>query len=263
MKKIIPAIILSLFLIFSKTLLADQTMATVNGKPILESHLAIIKKSQGANYNEMSAVNSLIRLRLLAQEAVRMNLDKQPDYQSKKDLIQLELLSNSLISEKLKDFRVTEKDLQQEYDSIKSEMGDKEFSIRHILSTTEKEALDVIKELDKGANFVKLAKEKSTDTFTKENGGLINAWANKLTLPENFRESVLKLEKNKYTLAPVKSNLGWHIVYLEDIRTFIIPSYEKMKPDLNNRMINKEINKFVGTLKDKAKIEILSSQKSK
>ena len=80
---------------------------------------------------------------------------------------------------------------------------------------------------------------------------------------KNFYDVLFNLQKGKYSTTPIKSNFGYHIIYLEDLRNVILPAYEKMKPNLYNRMTTREINIFVGTLKDKAKIEIVTSQKSK
>jgi hypothetical protein len=89
---------------------ADENVALVNGKPITKSELMFIKKNQGNNFNEMLAIDNLVRMKLLAQEAMRMNINKQTDYSTRKDLAELNMLSNLMISEKLKSFKPTEED---------------------------------------------------------------------------------------------------------------------------------------------------------
>jgi peptidyl-prolyl cis-trans isomerase C len=146
---------------------------------------------------------------------------------------------------------------------LQSELGDKEYSVRQMIVDNESDANEIIKQLNNGADFKKLAKEKSKELATKDNGGLINGWLNKSSTAKNFYEVLLNLQKNKYSSTPIKSNFGYHVIYIEDVRAITLPPYEKMKPNLYNRMTAREVNKFVGALKDKAKIEIVSSQKSK
>ena len=242
---------------------ADENIVLVNGKPITKSELMFIKKNQGNNYNESLAIDNLVRMKLLAQEAIRMNVNKQTDYSTRKELAELNMLSNLMISEKLKSFKPTEEDFKKEYALLQSELGDKEYSVRQIIVDNESDANDIIKRLNNGADFKNLAKEKSKEFATKDNGGLINRWLNKSSTAKNFYDILSNLQKGKYSTTPIKSNFGYHIIYLEDSRNVILPAYEKMKPNLYNRMTTREINKFVGTLKDKAKIEIVTSQKSK
>jgi peptidyl-prolyl cis-trans isomerase C len=242
---------------------ADENVALVNSKPITKSELMFIKKNQGNNYNETLAIDNLVRMKLLAQEAIRMNVNKQADYSTRKDLAELNMLSNLMVSEKLKNFKPTEEDFKKEYGLLQSELGDKEYSVRQMIVDNESDANDIIKQLNNGADFKKLAKEKSKELATKDNGGLINGWLNKSSTAKNFHDVLFNLQKGKYSTTPIKSNFGYHVIYIEDVRAITLPPYEKMKPNLYNRMTAREVNKFVGALKDKAKIEIVSSQKSK
>ena len=89
---------------------ADENVVLVNGKAITKSELMFIKKNQGNNFNETLAIDNLVRMKLLAQEAMRMNINKQADYSTRKDLAELNMLSNLMISEKLKNFKPTEED---------------------------------------------------------------------------------------------------------------------------------------------------------
>ena len=252
MKYIARIFLLSIFL--NSYASADENIVTVNGKPITQSQLASVKKNLGPNFNERIAVNNLIRIKLLSQEASRLGLDKQADYIIRKDLAQQELLSNALITEKLKDFKPNDEALKKEYALLQSEVGDKEYSIRHIVLKTDQEANDVISELNKGSDFAKLAKQKSIDPITKENGGLINGWANKAIMADNARDIILKLQKGKYASAPIKTNNVWRVIYVEDIRNINVPSFEKMKPNLSRRLANKEINALIESLRAKASI---------
>lgn len=252
MKYIARIFLLSIFL--NSYASADENIVTVNGKPITQSQLASIKKNLGPNFNERIAVNNLIRIKLLSQEASRLGLDKQADYIIRKDLAQQEMLSNTLIAEKLKDFKPSDETLKKEYVQLQSELGDKEYSIRHIVLKTEQEANDLIVELNKGSDFAKLAKQKSIDPITKENGGLINGWANKAIMADSARDIILKLQKGKYASAPIKTNNVWRIVYVEDIRNINVPPFEKIKPNLIRRLVNKEINTLIESLRAKASI---------
>ncbi len=171
-----------------------------------------------------------------------------------RDLLSLEYKRNLAIEDHIKD-NIADDEVQKYYDE--EMVGD--MQVRHILikpettsdmSTEEKadaeekarqEALDLIKQLDEGANFEELAKEYSDDTGSASDGGLIDYFNKDSNMDEAFLEASIDLETGKYTEEPVKSTYGYHIILktdqkekesLEDARDTILDTL--MEEKLNN-----------------------------
>lgn len=238
---------------------ADTNVATVNGKPIKQSLVDYISKDATARGQNVDAnvrsiiVNKLISSELVVQEAQKQGLDKQPDYIAKEELLRRELLVNTYIENFLKKSTVSEADIKAEYEKFKAQVGDKEFSARHILVSTEAEAKDVIAQLGKGGDFAKLAKEKSKDPGSKDKGGELG-WFPPAAMVKPFSDAVGTLKKGQVTQTPVQTQFGWHVIKLEDTRTAQPPAYDKVKDNLKKQVQQRNLEKMLSDLRAKAKI---------
>lgn len=238
---------------------ADTNVATVNGKPIKQSLVDYISKDATARGQNVDAnvrsiiVNKLISSELVVQEAQKQGLDKQPDYIAKEELLRRELLVNTYIENFLKKNTVSEADIKAEYEKFKAQVGDKEFSARHILVSTEAEAKDVIAQLGKGGDFAKLAKEKSKDPGSKDKGGDLG-WFPPAAMVKPFSDAVGTLKKGQVTQTPVQTQFGWHVIKLEDTRTAQPPTYDKVKDNLKKQVQQRNLEKMLSDLRAKAKI---------
>lgn len=238
---------------------ADAAVATVNGKPIKQSLMDYIVKDATARGQKVDdnvrkiIQNKLISSELVLQEAQKQGLDKQPDYVAKEELLRRELLVNTYIENFLKKNSVSEAELKAEYDKFKQQMGDKEYSARHILVNTEAEAKDIIAQLGKGGDFAKLAKEKSKDPGSKEKGGDLG-WFPPAAMVKPFSDAVAKLQKGQITQAPVQTQFGWHVIKLDDTRAAQPPAYDKVKDSLKKQIQQSDLEKHLSDLQAKAKI---------
>lgn len=238
---------------------ADTNVATVNGKPIKQSLVDYISKDATARGQNVDAnvrsiiVNKLISSELVVQEAQKQGLDKQPDYIAKEELLRRELLVNTYIENFLKKNTVSEADIKAEYEKFKAQVGDKEFSARHILVSTEAEAKDVIAQLGKGGDFAKLAKDKSKDPGSKDKGGDLG-WFPPAAMVKPFSDAVGTLKKGQVTQTPVQTQFGWHVIKLEDTRTAQPPTYDKVKDNLKKQVQQRNLEKMLSDLRAKAKI---------
>jgi len=239
-------------------LAAGNNVATVNGKPIKQSLMDYIVKDATARGQKVDdnvrkiIENKLISSELVLQEAQKQGLDKQPDYAAKEELLRRELLVNTYIENFLKKNTVSEAELKAEYDRFKQQIGDKEYSARHILVSTEAEAKDIIAQLGKGADFAKLAKEKSKDA-SKDKGGDLG-WFPPAAMVKPFSDAVVKLQKGQVTQTPVQTQFGWHVIKLEDTRTAQPPAYDKVKDSLKKQLQQTALEKHLADLRAKAKI---------
>ncbi len=235
-------------------------LATVNGKPIKQSLYDFIAKEASARGQTVDdnvknvIINKLIGSELVYQEAQRTGLDKQPDYQAKEELARRELLVNSFLQDYVKKHPVSDADVKLAYEKYKQELGDKEYSARHILVGTEAEAKDIIAQLGKGGDFAKLAKEKSKDPGSQEKGGDLG-WFAPAGMVKPFSEAVAKLQKGKYTTTPVQTQFGWHVIKLEDTRATQPPAFDEVKEGLQKQLQQRNLEKLLTDLRAKAKIE--------
>jgi peptidyl-prolyl cis-trans isomerase C len=238
---------------------AADSIATVNGKPIKQSLYDFISKdaiARGQTVDEnvrAVIINKLISSELVYQEAQRIGLDKQPDYMAKEELGRRELLVNTYLQDFLKNNPVSEADIKAAYEKFKAEMGDKEYSARHILVGTEAEAKDIIAQLGKGGDFAKIAKEKSKDPGSKDKGGDLG-WFSPGGMVKPFSDAVVTLKKGAVTATPVQTQFGWHVIKLEDTRTTQPPAYDKVKESLQKALQQRQLEKLLSDLRSKAKI---------
>jgi len=238
---------------------AGDTVATVNGKPIKQSLFDFIVKDasdhgQKVDDNVREVIMSkLISSELVLQEAQKAGLDKKADYIAKEELTRRELLVNMYIQDYMKSHPVSEADTKAAYENFKAELGDKEFSARHILVSSESEAKEIIAQLNKGGDFNKLAKDKSKDPGSKDKGGDLG-WFSLSGMVKPFSEAVAKLQKGSVTSEPVQTQFGWHVIKLEDVRDMKAPPYDKVKDGLQKQLGQRQLEKMLTDLRAKATI---------
>jgi peptidyl-prolyl cis-trans isomerase C len=139
--------------------------------------------------------------------------------------------------------------LHKEYDTIKSQLGDKEYKVRHILVDKEDEAKEIIASLQKGEKFEKLA-ERSKDPGSKANGGDLD-WNAPANFVKPFSDAMVKLEKGKFTATPVQTQFGWHVIKLDDTREAKVPSFDEVKPQLTQRLQGQHLDEYFRDLRSK------------
>jgi peptidyl-prolyl cis-trans isomerase C len=243
----------------SQPVFAENAVATVNGKPIKQSIYDYIVKDATARGQKVDdnvreiIINKLVSSELVYQEAQRIGLDKQPDFIAKEELARRELLVNAFLQDYVKKNPVSEADTKAAYEQYKKELGEKEYSARHILVSTEAEAKDLIAQLGKGGDFAKLAKEKSKDPGSKEKGGDLG-WFSLGGMVKPFSDAVVKLQKGGVSAEPVQTQFGWHVIKLEDTRSTQAPAYDKVKDGLQKQLQQRQLEKLLTDLRTKAKI---------
>ena len=186
---------------------------------------------------------------LLVREAKKQGLDKSPALKTELDLTTQTVLVRAYMADYLKVHPVPEDALRKEYDSIKGQIGDKEYKVRHILVDKEDEAKEIIVALQKGEKFEKLA-DRSKDTGSKANGGDLD-WNAPANFVKPFADAMVALPKGKFTTTPVKSQFGWHVIAVDDIRDAKVPTFEEVKPQLAQRMQGQVVDKYLRELRAK------------
>jgi peptidyl-prolyl cis-trans isomerase C len=239
---------------------AGGAVATVNGVAVPRSRADLMMRQQaargGQDNDQMRALmrEELINRELIAQEAARAGITKNADVQAQLDLVRQEIVVGAYIRDWVGKHPISDADVQKEYDRAKAQAGDKEYRARHILLETEDQAKGMIAELKKGAKFDELATKNSKDGGTATRGGDLD-WNVPGAYDRAFSEAMVKLEKGKYTEAPVQSRFGYHVILLEDVRPVKFPTLAEVKPRLQQQLVQGKIEELVKGLRAKAKIE--------
>jgi peptidyl-prolyl cis-trans isomerase C len=186
---------------------------------------------------------------LLVREAKKKGIDKNTDVKNQIDLAAQTVLVRAYVSDWIKANPIPEAALRKEYDTIKTQMGDKEYKVRHILVEKEDEAKEIVVELQKGGKFEKLA-ERSKDSGSKANGGELD-WNAPGNFVKPFSDAMVKLPKGKFTAQPVQTQFGWHVIEVTDIREAKVPSYEEVKPQLQQRLQGQYLDTYFKELRAK------------
>jgi peptidyl-prolyl cis-trans isomerase C len=197
-----------------------------------------------------SAVREELNTReLLVREAKKKGIDKNSDVKNQMDLTAQTVLVRAYVGDWVKANPIPEAALRKEYDTIKTQMGDKEYKVRHILVEKEDEAKDVIVELQKGGSFEKLA-ERSKDPGSKAKGGDLD-WNAPGNFVKAFSDAMVKLPKGKFTPQPVQTQFGWHVIEVDDIRDAKIPTFDEVKPQLQQRLQGQSLDVYFKELRAK------------
>ena len=243
----------------AKPAVESKVVAEVNGKPITEDTLQLYLKHRGMpkdskpEQQRKMMIEELINRELLYVDAVEKGVDKLPQVQADLENQRTNIIAGAMLKQATDSVSFTDEQLKQAYDEyIKNMPATEEFKARHILLEDENSAKSVIEQLNKGADFAKLAKEKSTGPSGSSGGDL--GWFQPSQMVKPFADAVMQLKNGEYSKTPVKTEFGWHVVLREDSRKIDPPSFESLKEQFRMRLMNKTVEGYIGTLRDKAKI---------
>ena len=237
-----------------------QNLAIVNGKAVPKTRLDTLAQQVARSGQPVTPElegqlrEEVIALEVFMQEAEKLGLSTSEDFKVQMELARQTILIRELFADYQKKNPVTDADLKAEYDKFAAANGGKEYKARHILVEKEAEAKAIIASLKKGGKFEDIAKKQSKDAGSGANGGDLD-WANPSSYVPEFTEALLKLNKGQTTDTPVKSQFGYHVIRVDDIRTAQLPSFEQVKPQIAQQMQQQKLAKFQEELRAKAKVE--------
>ena len=238
----------------------SQNLAIVNGKPVPSSRVEALKQQVERSGRPVTPEilaqikEELIAREVFMQEARKRGLDASEDYKTQLELARQSLLIRELFANFQKKNPVTDAEVKAEYDKFVAANGGKEYRARHILVEKEDEAKTLIADIKKGAKFEDLAKKASKDPGSGANGGDLD-WASASSYVAEFSTAMVKLEKGQMSEAPVKSQFGFHIIRVDDVRDAQLPKLEEVKPQITQQLTQSKLAKFQEELRAKAKIK--------
>ncbi|MDT8363039.1 MAG: peptidylprolyl isomerase [Nitrosomonas sp.] len=239
---------------------SSGTVAKVNGVAIPQARLDLMIKAATAqgqpDSDEMRNAlrENLIAEEILAQEAIKKGLDRDPDVKTQIDLARQAVLIRAYQADYIRSNQISEAELRKEYETVKAQMGDQEYNARHILVETEKEAKDIISQIRKKASFATLAKNHSIDNGSKEKGGELG-WSSSAVYVKPFADALTNLKKGQMTQQPIQTSFGWHVIHLDDVRKATPPTFEEVRQNMEQRILQRNFAATVESLRKSAKVQ--------
>jgi peptidyl-prolyl cis-trans isomerase C len=238
-----------------------KVLASVNGtaitQPVFDVYMDIRKTQKpGISANTDDVLEELISLELMRQEGIDKGLNTQTVVIATLDQQQRTVLASAAIKDFLASNPISDESVKQLYDDNIGKAG-MEYNARHILVKTQDEAAEIIKQLDGGADFEALAREKSTGPSGKSGGML--GWFAPGQMVKPFSDATAQLEKGAYTKEPVQTQFGWHVILLVDTRESTPPAFDDVKDRLKLAAANQLLQAHIQQLRASASVEITGS----
>ena len=234
-------------------------VAVVNGEDIFLDEVMALTDRLPAELRQQPLetyfdrlVDDIIDSRLAAAAGNEAGLTNDAEILRRMSIAAQRVLAEAWISRELRT-RVTEDDLKAAYETYVADTGSREeVKARHILVAEKQTAEEIIAQLDGGADFIALAKEKSTGP-SGPNGGDLGYFGRGAMVP-TFESAAFALDAGQYSKQPVQTQFGWHIILLEDKRTAEPPSYAELEPQLRQNLISQNLARLLDGLRQDATV---------
>lgn len=239
-------------------------LATVNGTVIDSEQIdAVIGSNPGIEHNpdaRQQILDALITQEVLLQYAKANQFEQDAEVQKELAMARQQILANAAIGIYLRQHPITDEALKQQYQTAIKTVQGQEFKARHILVKTEKEANTLLAELKKGADFAKMAKDKSMDQGSAKEGGDLG-WFQLNDMVKPFSDAVGGAKKGAL-LGPIKTDFGYHLIQMQDVRDATPPDMEVMREQLQQELQQKQVKQFIEDQKKQASIVYPSTQEA-
>ncbi|NVJ52803.1 MAG: peptidyl-prolyl cis-trans isomerase [Campylobacteraceae bacterium] len=267
-KKLVTSLIATITLATS-SVSASDVLATVNGDKITKQDVAILLGNPNIDFNSLPKKNKnqildqIINNKLLTDKAVKSGIEKDKEYKESLEKLKRDLALRVWLKKESQNVKVSDKDIKDYYNKNKAQFKvPATLEARHILTKTEKEAKDLIQILNKSSNkkekFVELAKTKSVGPSGPQ-GGYLGKFPETKMVPE-FSKAAKALKVGTYSKSPVKTQFGYHVIYLEDKQAEKPLEFDKIKNRIKQVLLQEKFKDFLESeankLRDKAKIVI-------
>lgn len=234
---------------------ADSVVATVNGTQITLGHMILVRENLPAQYRQLpdDVLFDGILEQIVSQTLLQQSLD---GYEPKSVRLALENERRALLAgeaiEKMLAEALTEDQIQSAYAEKYSDNPGEEYRAAHILVETEDAAKALIAQLEGGADFAALAKQHSTGPSGPSGGDL--GWFGKGAMVPEFETAVLALKPGQVS-EPVKTQFGWHVVILNEVRIPEAPPLADVRAEIESELQAKLVEDHVTGLRGQAVID--------
>lgn len=241
--------------------LKDPVVATINGQALHLSELEIAQQSLPQQYRNMplaavfpALLDRIIDSKLVVQDGRKNKVADDPAFKKRLAFVEEQVIQDFWLQKQIT-AKVTPEKMKARYEErLKALPSEEEVHARHILVATEAEAQSIIADLKKGADFDKLAKEKSTDKASGAEGGDLG-WFKKADMVKEFADAAFALKKGETTDKPVKTQFGYHVIRLEERRQAPPPTFDEMADQIREELARETVTAMLNELRAGAKIE--------
>jgi len=242
------------FLFAAGAVSAQQTEAAV---PFSQEVLSLLLESriqkpagQASGEERAAAVDELTNIYVISSLPRAIELGEDPRIMAQLELQERAILFNALANDFLANNQATEQEIFNAYEEQVALVPPKEFKARHILVDTQAAALALIEELQGGADFVELAKERSTGPSGPSGGDL--GWFTVQAMVKPFSDAVSVMEDGAFTVEPVQTEFGWHVILREDSRESAPPPLDSVRDVIKQRVEQDKFQKFMTNAREQA-----------
>ena len=241
----------------------DNLLARVNGIEVHQSDVIRMLEQLPAEVRNMPQAQLLTLLieraidRVLVVQAARKEgLADDPEIRARVKKMEDDLLWARFLERKVAE-GMTESRIRKAYDRLAGEAAEEEIKARHILLASEKEAKAVIRDLQGGADFESVAREKSIGPSREAGGDL--GFFKRGQMVSKFSDAAFAMDIGDYSKAPTKTQFGWHVILVEERRRAEVPSMPHAMPKIQQEVTRQVLIDVVGGLRKEADIEIVSA----
>ncbi|WP_430471904.1 peptidylprolyl isomerase [Thalassospira lucentensis] len=237
----------------------DPVLATVNGEEILESEVRATQAGLPQQYQQLpfemlkpTLVDREINQRLLMIAGRDAGLADDEEVKARVDALERRVIAETFLDREIAK-SASEDAIKEQYEEfLKTNEPEPQVHARHILLENEEDAKTIITELDDGADFAELAKEKSTGPSGPNGGDLGFFGSADMVAP--FAEAAFAMEPGTYSKEPVQTQFGWHVIMVEEKKEGTQPSLEEVRQQMVGELTRKAIDDLVESLRADADI---------
>lgn len=239
--------------------LGAAQVGTVNGEPIPESLFRYyVINVQRKDPNALSesertqAIEELVQLKLLEAEARARGLLNERTIAAELELQRIQLVARRMALRYLEQAPATEAELRAMYNRNLPQLALTEYKARHILVDSEEEAIEAIRQLEGGAEFIALAQEISSGP-TGANGGDLG-WLTAESMVQPIAEAISSMQPGSYSTEPVRTDFGFHVLLLEDVRQQEPPTLESIRAELAAAVDREKLEAYLAEMREGAAV---------
>ena len=242
---------------------SGPVLTTVNGSKIYTSQLnemvalAVANGAKDSPELRQNILNDLMVREVITQDIKKTGLLNKDNNDLKLKLAQQNTMLELWFAEYFKKNPVTESDVRAEYDRqavlSKEPQNSKQYEVSQIQVATEAEATEIIQQINKGAKFEALAKDRSLEKISGAQGGVVG-WVMPAQLASPINTLIINLGKGQVAQSPIKTNNGWHVIKLDDVRPFAMPPFEKVQNTIAQELVQQRRQEAINALLKESKV---------
>ena len=242
---------------------SGPVLMTINGSKIYTSQvnemvsMAVANGAKDSPELRQNILNDLVVREVITQDIKKTGLLNKDNNALKLKLAQQNTMLDLWFAEYFKTHQITEADVKAEYERqlaiSKEPKNSKQYEVAQIMVATEAEAQEIIKQIKSGTKFETLAKEKSLEKTSGAQGGVVG-WVFPDQLAPPINDVIVNLGKGNITQSPIKTSNGWHVIKVDNIRAFEMPSFDQAKNTIAQELVQQRRQAAINALLKDAKV---------